>query len=82
VAFFASFAIFAVNDFDRKGMQRKGTSLHFRFLFNGSSGSWSCGSSQKRSPVQFFCRVLIAKSFGYSHFRDGINDPIEIRLTY
>src|ERR1700730_13830226 len=33
---------------------------------------------QERGPAQLLCRIVVAKSFFYSHFRNGIHDPLEV----
>src|ERR1700687_5318751 len=84
------FALFAVKDFDRKGRKGKAQRsqrmrLRFWLLTPWSfcSSSFRCiYSRKKRRPAQLFRWVLIAKGFAYSHFRNRVHDPIEVRLTH
>ena len=84
-----SFAHFAVKIFNRKERKgnRKGRKERLKpLLFSAGAfalaASRCISSRQKRRPAQFLRRILIAKRFVYSHFRDRIHDPIEVLLTH
>ena len=53
-----------------------------RYDFRGLSFGAGVVSRQKRRPAQLPGRILIAKRFGYSHFRHRIHDPIKICLAH
>ncbi len=78
----------ALNRKDRQEMpprpQMKSRRLCLCFL--PGWGSLACfrglPARQKRRPAQLAGRILIAKRFGHSHFRDRIHDPVKIRLAH